>query len=98
MNRVALKLSFPHTLCHSRTLYVIPAPFMSFPRRRESSFTRRGGCSNLIESADGRPVADYSKFNRLIKEPTHENNTTGARSCKNTPLLRGSEAFSGFAA
>jgi len=59
----ALFMSFPRSLCNSRALYVIPALFMSFPRRRESTFTRRGGSSRLIESADGPPVADYSKLN-----------------------------------
>jgi len=30
-------LSFPPPLCHSRPLFVIPAPSLSFPRKREST-------------------------------------------------------------
>src|SRR3990172_4870801 len=59
-------MSFPRPLCHSRAG---GNPVQARGFRLKAGMTRRGGCGHFIESADGPPVADYSKFSKRRYSP-----------------------------
>jgi hypothetical protein len=65
----ALSLSFPRPICHSRPSLVIPAPLLSFPRRRESSSFEFGAYSmGLLRRFTPRNDDNIVILRRLAEE------------------------------